>query len=192
MWKKFNLFYLFLVAGFISPFGSVSLYSHSTNSKELVFETADPLLREVLINFAIESNDIYQTRSESINVAKEVFDILESDFENGVVQVLKLGEEIVGFYTLKIHMPRADWFEHELGHLFVKAGLQNQGFGTLLFNHAISTARAKGWEKLEWLCDPDAEIFYSKMGATVIGHCENLLNPSVDLPIFVYYLKNKP
>ncbi|MCB1117969.1 MAG: GNAT family N-acetyltransferase, partial [Chlamydiia bacterium] len=59
---------------------------------------------------------------------------------------------------------------------------------TLLFNRAVETVRLKGWKKLEWISDPNAEIFYLKMGATIIGHCENLLNPGSDLPLFEYYL----
>lgn len=172
----------------ISHLEGIHLDSCFLPSQEIVFETADPVMRDFLVNFAIESNDIYQTRTASIEVARAVFEVADCVFEKGVVQTLKLNGEIVGFYTLKVHPPSDDWFEHELGHLFVKAGLQNQGFGTLLFNHAISAARSKGWKKLEWLCDPDAESFYLKMGATATGHCENLLNPGVDLPIFEYNL----
>ncbi|MES2199673.1 MAG: GNAT family N-acetyltransferase [Chlamydiota bacterium] len=177
---------IFLLAGCL---GSVCLNAHTSISQEFVFETPASATSEFLVNFAIESNDIYQTRTASIKIARAVFEIVDSVFEKGVVSTLKANGEIVGFYTLKVNDQASDVsFEHELGHLFVKAGLQNQGFGTRLFHHAISTARAKGWKKLEWLCDPDAEVFYSKMGATVKTHCENLLNPSVDLPIFEYSL----
>lgn len=161
-----------------------------SQSSELVFEAASPSIKEYLIDFAIESNDIYHTRTASIDVAREVFDIPDSVFETGAVEVLKLDNEIVGFYTLKLHAPSDDWFEHELGHLFVKAGLQGHGYGTLLFKRALLVAHSKGWEKLNWLCDPDAKDFYLKLGATVIDHCENLLNPGVDLPIFEYMILN--
>jgi len=190
MYNKVKMFFFFVLLATVSGnhVEGVCVENSTYLSRELVFEAADPVYREILVNFAIESNDIYNTRTSSLDVAREVFEISDNVFENGVVETLKLDGEIVGFYTLKVYAPSDDWFEHELGHLFVKAGLQGNGFGTLLFKRAISVARARGWKKLEWLCDPDAEIFYLKMGASITGHCENLLNPDVDLPIFEYDL----
>ena len=185
---KFFFFFIFFAAISSNHLESVCLDNNTLKSHELIFEEVDPAIREYLINFAIESNDIYQTRIASIDIAREVFDISDSVFKRGVIETLKLNGEIVGFYTLKVHFPSEDWFEHELGHLFVKAGLQSHGYGTLLFKRAVAIARSKGWEKLEWLSDPDAEIFYLKMGATITDHCENLLNPDVDLPVFKYNL----
>jgi len=153
----------------------------------LYFEPAEPQEREFLINFAIRSNDIYQTRTASEEVARMVFDIPESMFIHGFVEVLKLDEDIVGFFSLEVHENEEHEPKYEIGHLFVKAGFQGNGFGTVLFQRVVAIARTEGWNRLEWLCDPDAEGFYLKMGATIIDHCENLLNPGVDLPIFAYY-----
>jgi len=157
-------------------------------SCEVIFEKAAPSMAEFLVNFAIESNDIYYTRKSSLEAAKEVFAISDSVFKTGVVEILKKGDEIVEFYTLKLHLPTSDWFEHELGHLFVKAGGQGRRWGSILFRRAIFVAKEKGWQKLQWLSDPDAETFYLKMGGTITGYCENLLNPDVDLPIFSFFL----
>lgn len=156
-------------------------------AQSVVFQGAMPSSREFLINLAVESNDIYHTRVASIDTAREVLNIPDEVFVTGVIEVLKVDDEIVGFYTLKNH-PSGEGFEHELGHLFVKAGLQRRGYGTLLFHRALSVAKEKGWHKMEWISDPDAEQFYLKMGAVVVDHCENLLNPSVDLPIFSFVL----
>jgi len=156
--------------------------------KKFVFEKADPSMKQELINLAIHSNDIYQTRTASIDKARAVFDIPDSVFRKGVIEILKHNGKIVGFYTLKVHSPSEQEFEHELGHLFVMAGLQGQGYGTLLFNRAVEKARERGWKKLEWYSDPDAKDFYLKMGGIISAHCENLLNPGVDLPIFKYEL----
>lgn len=191
MWNRFKFFlvFIFYVVTSCNHLESVCCNNYTIlKPHEFAFEEADPAIREYLIDFAIESNDIYQTRTANVDVAREVFDISDSVFKNGVVEILKLQGEIVGFYTLKVHPPTEGLFEHELGHLFVKAGLQGKGFGTLLFNRAVEVARSKGWKKLQWLSDPDAEIFYLKMDATITDRCENLLNPTVDLPIFEYQL----
>lgn len=155
----------------------------------LHFEPAQPQDREFLINFAVRSNDIYQTRIANEEVARMVFDIPESIFINGFVEVLKLDGDIVGFFSLAVYENEEQEPKYKIDHLFVKVGLQGNGFGTALFRRAVEIARAKGWKRLEWLCDPDAEGFYLKMGATIIDHCENLLNPGVDLPIFEYDIR---
>lgn len=139
MRSKLKIFSIILMAALTDH-----LESSYLTSLEFIFETTDFTIREFLVNFAIESNDIYQTRTASKEVAREVFEIIDSVFEKGVVQTLKLNGEIIGFYTLKVLPPSDAWFEHELGHLFVRAGLQNQGLGTCLFQYAISAARAKG------------------------------------------------
>ena len=166
----------------------VCLDSFKISTNRLKFEKASFNSRDFLVNFAIESNDIYKTRTAYKNIAKKVFDISDEVFEKGVVEVLKLDGEIVGFYTIKVHKPSNTWFEHELGHLFVKKGFQKKGLGTYLFKRALLKAKLRDFEKLEWLSDPDAKEFYLKMGATITSTCENLLNPSVDLPVFEYYL----
>jgi GNAT superfamily N-acetyltransferase len=164
--------------------------SNHLSSRIAIFEKADLPEREFLVNLAVESNDIYHTRKADISVAQMVFAIEDAVFNKGTVEVLKLDGNVVGFYTLKVHNASEEGFEHELGHLFVKAGLQRNGYGTQLFQRAIAVARERGWEKLEWFCDPDASEFYLKLGATIFDKCENLLNPSVDLPIFMYSIKN--
>lgn len=155
---------------------------------EITFEKANLKDREFLVDFAVQSNDIYQTRVVSEQTAQEIFDIPEIVFKKGIVEVLKCRKEIVGFYTLKPSEISDEWFENELGHLFVKRGEQNRGFGSLLFNRVVQVASQKGWKKLEWFSDPDAKTFYLKQGAVITGSCENLLNPEVNLFIFEYAL----
>ena len=166
----------------------VCLDDFSSSLNKLSFEKVDSNSRDFLVNFAIDSNDIYKTRTAEKKIAKKVFDISDEVFEKGVVEVLKLDGEIIGFYTIKVHKPSKTWFENELGHLFVKKGLQKKGLGTHLFKRALLKAKLRDFEKLEWLSDPDAKNFYLKMGATITSTCENLLNPGVDLPVFEYYL----
>jgi GNAT superfamily N-acetyltransferase len=179
---------LVVIVASCSCLEGICLDSFNNSSNRLKFEKADSNSRDFLVNFAIESNDIYNTRTAENKIAKKVFEISDEVFEKGVVEVLKLDGVIVGFYTIKVHKPSKTWFEHELGHLFVKKGFQKKGLGTHLFKRAILKAKLRDFKKLEWLSDPDAEEFYLKMGAVITSTCENLLNPGVDLPVFEYYL----
>lgn len=153
------------------------------NSNEIEFEIADSAQKQFLVNFAIRSNDIYDTRRSSREVAEEVFDIDQKTFLEGGVRVLKYYGEIVGFFTLKVDATKMN-DSCVLGHLFVKAGLQRNGFGSILFDEVIRVAQNKGFKKLTWISDPDAKEFYIKKGAHVTHYEENLLNPGVDVPIF--------
>jgi GNAT superfamily N-acetyltransferase len=166
----------------------ILLTMEATNNKPpLHFETAQYAQKEFLIDFAIQSNDIYKTRIAGRDVAAQVFDLREDTFTHGVVELLKCGDEILGFFSLKIDKDHKQ--EHcELGHLFVKAGLQGNKLGTWLFEQAITVAREKKFKKMVWICDPDAQEFYVKKGAHITGYDQNLLNPSVPVPLFEYHL----
>ncbi|MGA8165014.1 MAG: GNAT family N-acetyltransferase [Waddliaceae bacterium] len=169
----------------ILPLDTAPRHEHSRLSKPH-FESASPEDREFLILFAVRSNDIYHTRTASEEVARMVFDIPDSTFNTGFVEVLKLDQEIVGFFSLAIHENEKQERIYKLEHLFVKAGLQGKGYGTRLFQRVVEIAGRERWKRLEWISDPDATGFYLKMGATIIDYCENLLNPGVDVPIFEY------
>lgn len=142
---------------------------------------------QFLVDFAIKSNDIYKTRTADREVARVVFDISLASFDDEAVEVLKSDNDIIGFYTLKIDPDKTT--ECELGHLFVKAGLQKKGFGSILFDRACEAARKRGFTKMRWISDPDSKDFYLKKKATIVTYDVNLLNPSVDVPIFELELK---
>lgn len=150
----------------------------------LYFEQASIKNRDYLINFAVESNDIYKTRTAHRDTAKKIFDISEESFISNMVFILKHNAEILGFFALK---PK-NAYECELTHLFVKAGLQNKSYGSLLFSKCLETVDSLGFLKLFWISDPDSANFYFKKGSRIIGYDENFLNPKVDVPLFEFDL----
>jgi len=175
---------VFFRIGFLLMFFPL-MFGMKVGGDKLHFEPASMDQKNNLINFAIESNDIYQTRTVHRDIAQEVFDIDEAIFVKGVVEVLKRDGVIVGFFTLKA----SDTYDTcELGHLFVKAGLQKQGLGGILFQRAIDIAKIKGFKQMTWISDPDSKEFYLKKGAHLIGYDQNLLNPTVPVPLFMFNL----
>jgi GNAT superfamily N-acetyltransferase len=89
--------------------------------------------------------------------------------ENGVV---------TGYYTLTGTPEHA-----HLDKLFVDAPYIGTGRGKLLWNHAISTAKCLGVQKLDFYADPNAAPFYRAMGAVWIGE-EETSRPGWNLQIF--------
>ena len=72
--------------------------------------------------------------------------------------------EIVGFNALS---RQGETFD--LDHLWVEPQHIGIGVGTLLFEHAVRTARSMGGSVLNIASDPHAEGFYLRMGASRVG-----------------------
>jgi GNAT superfamily N-acetyltransferase len=71
---------------------------------------------------------------------------------------------IVGFHGLS-----RDTDVFELEHLWVDPPAMGHGHGAALFRHAIDVARAHGARELRIASDPNAEGFYLRMGAELVG-----------------------
>lgn len=57
-----------------------------------------------------------------------------------------------------------------LTHLWVRPAAMGRGVGRLLFNKAEEVARNAGAHHMKVVSDPNAEGFYRKMGATIVGY----------------------
>ena len=80
------------------------------------------------------------------------------------VFVAEQSEQIIGFYALVIANDKT-----ELDHLWVAPAHIGTGVGKALFFHAMQDAAGRNISKVEITADPNAEGFYSKMGAYRIG-----------------------
>lgn len=86
--------------------------------------------------------------------------------ENHPVFVLEDDEGIVGFYELR------DRDEHiELLRMFQRPDLIGQGYGRVLWNHAVEEA-ARTHDRMLIMSDPGATAFYAAMGAGLAEELE--------------------
>lgn len=99
------------------------------------------------------------------------------------VFVLEDEGRVAGFYSLS-----GEGAEAELLHLFVEPWAVGQGCGKLLFQHALGTARASGFERVLIGSDPFALGFYEAMGARRIGEVASSVRPGRMLPLLDYPL----
>ena len=74
------------------------------------------------------------------------------------------GAEILGFHALS-----REGAIFELEHMWVSPQYLRTGIGTMLFEHALRTARSEGGSTLRIASDPNAEGFYRRMGARRVG-----------------------
>ena len=90
---------------------------------------------------------------------------IDSDFINeNQVYVADSEDEIVGFYALVVRDPKA-----ELEHMWVAPKHIGTGVGKELFIHAMRIAAGENVSQVAISADPNAEGFYTRMGARRIG-----------------------
>ena len=91
----------------------------------------------------------------------------------------------VGFYALVQRNNRM-----AMEHLWVLPNAMGQGVGRALFTHAVQRAKAFGVEAIEIECDPNAEGFYERMGATRIGgNVTKMERQQRILPVLIYHCR---
>ena len=98
----------------------------------------------------------------------------------------ELDGQIIGFYAL-VETPEA-W---RLEHLWILPEQMGRGVGRSLFSHAAARAVEQGAVSLTIEADPNAELFYRRMGAIWIGLLASEIDGHLrELPLLAYDLTN--
>ncbi|MGI5239832.1 GNAT family N-acetyltransferase [Dactylosporangium sp. CA-139066] len=84
---------------------------------------------------------------------------------------------LAGFYTLDGSPPAG-----ELGNLWIDPAFMRRGIGRALWNHAMATARTLHFTTVLIDADPNAEAFYTAMGAERVGAVPSSVIPGRLLP----------
>ncbi len=88
------------------------------------------------------------------------------------------GDQVVGFYRLILHAPKA-----RLEDLWVKPDAIGTGVGRELFLHALSICRSRGLSALDVESDPHAQGFYERMGMRKVGERPSGVDGQRSLPV---------
>ncbi|MFI8005746.1 GNAT family N-acetyltransferase [Streptomyces sp. NPDC086010] len=91
---------------------------------------------------------------------------------------------VLGFTTLAGEPP-----EGSLAMMFVEPDAIGRGVGRLLFEHTVARARRSGFARLTIDADPNAEAFYTAMGAVRIGSTPSGSVPGRRLPLLELVLR---
>ena len=78
--------------------------------------------------------------------------------ENGVLHILKIDNQTIGFTTIYkcFSSTRAEEIA-VLNDLYISPSHRGKGFGKKLINHAVETAKLLGYSRLQWLTAQDNE-----------------------------------
>ncbi len=118
-----------------------------------------------------------------LTLCAEATRIAPGDIQDWHFAVAELDGRVIGFSGVA---PVKG--EFMLDHLWIEPEFIGKGFGALLFDDAMTKARAMGWTKLLIAADPYAEQFYSKMGAKRVGERESKIRSGFFLPLMEHDL----
>jgi GNAT superfamily N-acetyltransferase len=137
----------------------------------------------VLTELALRSKRVWGYDDNFMSDASSELEIVPESFLTRQYFVLESESTRRGFYSLE---PLSDGVE--LTHLFVVPERLRQGFGRLLWDHAVITARQAGHRRMLITSDPNAKGFYIAMGAVPIGAIESPVMPGRKLPFLEFRL----
>ncbi|NQZ32735.1 MAG: GNAT family N-acetyltransferase [Oceanospirillaceae bacterium] len=99
----------------------------------------------------------------------ELLTISADYIDNNAVVMLVDKDVVIGFYAIEYS---ADQGPARLDNLWIDPVFIGKGYGRQLFEHACNIAFKNGCQTLQWDADPNAEGFYSQLGALKIGEVQ--------------------
>ncbi|MAS33155.1 MAG: GNAT family N-acetyltransferase [Anaerolineaceae bacterium] len=146
---------------------------------------AEPEEASLLSDLALRSKAHWDYPASFIEACRDDLTVTPHDIAQHAVFVsIASGNQITGFYMLV----RRSAAEADLSMLFIDPSAIGAGYGRLLFEHAVETARSGGYQHLFIDSDPFAESFYTRMGAVRIGEVESTVLAGRLLPLMRYDL----
>lgn len=131
----------------------------------MTFRVARPGEDVALTDLSLRSvQETWNYSDEFMAWEPEAITVSPKHIESGMTYVLEENGRMLGFYVLTVKER-----DIELSRLMVDSASTGNGFGRTLWDHAVQTARERGYRKLTLDADPNAEAFYLRMGAETLG-----------------------
>ncbi|MEV2243921.1 GNAT family N-acetyltransferase [Streptomyces sp. NPDC049970] len=131
-----------------------------------------------LTGLALRSKAHWGYDEEFLAVCRDELAVRPADVTARRTAVAELGGRPLGFTMLDGSPP-----EGVLGMMFVDPDSMGRGVGRLLFAHMTAQAHRLGFVRLTIDADPNAEPFYTAMGAVRIGVTPSGSVPGRELPL---------
>ncbi len=138
----------------------------------------------LLTAIALRSKAHWGYSAEFMAAAIEEMTITTAQLTVHTTFVLEQQREARGFYKIR----EVTSAQVELTDLFLDPPAIGHGMGHALWDHAVTTARNKGYLQMTWESDPNAEGFYVRMGALRVSVVESTVKPGRFLPRMSYSL----
>jgi GNAT superfamily N-acetyltransferase len=130
----------------------------------LEIRRASPDQAETLTRIAVAAKRHWNYPDRWIQIWSPLLTISPEFIETHDAYVAYVGGEPVGVCAISVEEEKAS-----VEHLWVLPDFVGKGIGKALFEHMISRCRDLGVQVLEIESDPNAQGFYERMGAKVVG-----------------------
>ncbi|MFD6279061.1 GNAT family N-acetyltransferase [Streptomyces sp. NPDC060209] len=140
-----------------------------------------------LTELALRSKAHWGYDDAFLAACRDELTVTPGDTAGGRAVVAEEEGRVLGFTTLSGEPP-----EGALGMMFVEPDTIGRGAGRILFEHTMAQARRLGFEALTIDADPNAEPFYTAMGAVRIGATPSGSIPGRELPLLRIALGAQP
>ena len=125
---------------------------------------ATPDQAETLTRIAVAAKRHWGYPERWIQIWSPLLTISPEFIETNDTYVACINEKPVGFCAISIEEEKAS-----VEHLWVLPDFMGKGIGTALFGHMLSRCKALGVRVLKIESDPNAQGFYERMGAKIVG-----------------------
>lgn len=122
-----------------------------------------------LTNLTIRSKAYWNYSPQQIEEWREDLTITESDLLQQQIFMLVDCKELKGFYAYN-HISDSDV---KLNYLFIDPQFIGKGLGRILMNDFLQRIGQTQYERVVLDADPNAELFYKKLGFQVIGQLKS-------------------
>jgi GNAT superfamily N-acetyltransferase len=134
---------------------------------QIGLRVAEPHEAGAITDLARRSKAHWGYSQDFLDLVRDMLTVYPDEIREQRVVVADHAGTILGYYRLEGEPPNG-----ELADLFVDPGAIGTGLGRRLWEHAVESARKRGFRRLELESDPHAEPFYRHMGAERVGEYE--------------------
>ncbi len=138
----------------------------------------------ILTNIAISSEAYWGYDEDYMENFKNTYRISENYISNYTTFLIEDNEIIAGFYGILMNEGKT-----ELEYFFIDTKYIGKGYGRLLWDHVIETAKGVNIKEFEIVTSPEAIGFYIKLGALEIGEVESLVKVGRKIPRLIYKIE---
>ncbi|MEC4054137.1 GNAT family N-acetyltransferase [Myroides odoratimimus] len=118
---------------------------------------------ELLTETALISKKYWGYREEYMSMWTDNLTITDINFRKGELTKCFYAGEYIGFFELEDKGPYLC-----IDHFWLLPKYINKGYGRMIMSHIKAIAKSRGYKYLEVYAEPNANIFYEKMGGVCV------------------------
>lgn len=145
---------------------------------------ANPEDSKSLTELAIRSEAYWGYDDNFMDKFKTLYKVSEEFIINNPTYIMEEDGEIIGFYSILIEES-----QRSLEYFFIEPKFIGKGYGKLLWQHVIKSCDTLKIKEFIIVTSPQAQAFYTKLGAKLQGEVESLVAKGRMIPQLIYSME---